>query len=66
MLAECPLVALDDHSAVFANRYGAFSAPLLRALTHQFPSLRVDASALLVPRQGRGGGDEPCLQALEQ
>jgi hypothetical protein len=66
MLAECPLVALDHHSAVFANRYGACSAPSLRALTHQFPTLRVNASALLVAGQSRGGGDEPRFQAPEE
>jgi hypothetical protein len=66
MLAKCPLVPFDHHSAVFANRYGACSAPSLRALTHQLPSLRVDASALLVAGQSRCCGDEPSLQAPEQ
>jgi len=66
MLAKRPLVALDDHSAVFANRHRACPAPSLRALAHQFPTIRVNASALLVAGQGRSGSDEPCLQASEQ
>jgi hypothetical protein len=66
VLAECPLAALDDHSAVFANRYRACSAPSLRALAHKLPSLRVDAPALLVAGQSRGGRDEPCFQTAEQ
>jgi hypothetical protein len=47
VLAKRPLVALDDHAEVFANCYRACSAPSLRTLSHQFPSLRVNASALL-------------------
>jgi hypothetical protein len=66
VLPERPLVALDRHSAVLANRHGACPTPLLRALSHQFSTLRVNAPALLVAGQSGCCGDKPCLQAPEQ
>lgn len=37
VLAECPLLALDHHSAAIAGRDGTGAMPLRLAFTHQFP-----------------------------
>jgi hypothetical protein len=66
MLAESPLVALDRHAAVLADRHRRLFVPVGAAFPHQLAPGRIDASALLVAGQCRCGGDEPRVQATEQ
>ena len=66
VLPECPLVPLNLQPAVVTGRRGDFLDPTGRTLAHQFASIRVDASSLLVAGQCRSSGYEPRLQAAEQ
>ena len=66
MLAEGPLVALDRHAAVFADRDRTLFVPVGTALAHQLAPRGINAPALLVAAQRRCGGDEPRLQAAEE
>ena len=66
MLTHPPLVAPDHGPAVVTDRRGCLPDPVGGSLPHQFPPCWVNAPSLLVAGQGRGGGDEPGVQAAEQ
>jgi hypothetical protein len=66
VLANRPLVALDGHAAVLADRHRTAPAPVGWALTDQLTTAGVDSPALLVAGESWSGGDEASLHAPKQ
>ena len=66
MLLQCPLVALDDRSAVLTGGRGDFPDPVGGSFSHQFPLGWVYVPSLLVTGECRGSCGESSLKATEE